>query len=113
MTFGDMGLRERLGGEWWLTLNMEVHGEGGILVSLLGAFRVGLWKNIRRGWGKLCSHTRFEKWVMALRLDSERIFGVGIWPLRMPFQFYLVFLVQRMLLLRLTWIFLKALFSGM
>jgi hypothetical protein len=31
-----MGLRERLGGEWWWTLNMEVHEEGGVLVSLLG-----------------------------------------------------------------------------
>lgn len=23
-------------------------------------FGVGLWKNIRRGWGKFCSHTKFE-----------------------------------------------------
>jgi hypothetical protein len=27
------GLRERLGGGWWWTLNMEVYGEGGVLVS--------------------------------------------------------------------------------
>jgi hypothetical protein len=33
--FGVMGLRERLCGEWW-TLNMEVLGEGSVLVSLLG-----------------------------------------------------------------------------
>jgi hypothetical protein len=26
----------------------------------LGAFGVGLWKNIRRGWEKFSSHTRFE-----------------------------------------------------
>jgi hypothetical protein len=24
--FGGMGMRERLGEEWWWTLNMEVHG---------------------------------------------------------------------------------------
>jgi hypothetical protein len=23
-------------------------------------YGVGLWKNIRRGWGKFSSHTRFE-----------------------------------------------------
>jgi hypothetical protein len=34
-----MGLRERLGGEWLWTLNIEAHGEGGVLVSLLG--RIG------------------------------------------------------------------------
>lgn len=39
---------------------------------------------------------------MALRLDSKMISGVGIWPLRKPFQFYLVLLVQMMLLLQLT-----------
>jgi hypothetical protein len=26
----------------------------------IGAYGVGLLKNIRRGWGKLCSHTKFE-----------------------------------------------------
>jgi hypothetical protein len=26
----------------------------------VGAYGVGLWKNIRRGWGKFYSHTRFE-----------------------------------------------------
>jgi hypothetical protein len=31
-----MGLKERLCGKWWWTLNMEVHGEGGVLVRLLG-----------------------------------------------------------------------------
>jgi hypothetical protein len=49
---------------------------------------------------------------MALRLDSDMIFGVGIWPLRKHFQFYLVLLALRMLLLRLTWNFLEVLFSG-
>jgi hypothetical protein len=31
------------------------------------------------------------KWKLALRLDSSMISGVGMWPLRMPFLFYLVF----------------------
>jgi hypothetical protein len=38
---------------------------------------------------------------MVLRLHSSAIFDVGIWPLRMHFQFSLVLLVQRMLLLQL------------
>jgi hypothetical protein len=29
-----------LGGGWWCTLNTEVHGEGGVLVSLSGQ---GVW----------------------------------------------------------------------
>jgi hypothetical protein len=34
--FGDMGLRERLGGEWWWILNMKVCEKGSVIVSLLG-----------------------------------------------------------------------------
>jgi hypothetical protein len=30
---------------------MKAHGDGGVLVSLLGAYRLGLWKNIMRGRG--------------------------------------------------------------
>jgi hypothetical protein len=26
----------------------------------IGPYRVGLWKNIMRGWGKFCSHTSFD-----------------------------------------------------
>jgi hypothetical protein len=26
----------------------------------VGAYGMGLWKNIMRGWGKFSSHTRFE-----------------------------------------------------
>lgn len=48
---------------------------------------------------------------MALRLDSGTIFDVGIWPLRTYFQFHLVLLVQKMLLLRLTWPFLDVSFN--
>jgi hypothetical protein len=47
-----MGLGERLGGEWRWTVNLAVHGMGGVLLSLLEAFGVGLWKNIRKGWEK-------------------------------------------------------------
>jgi hypothetical protein len=80
--------------------------------ELVGAYRVGLWKNIRRGLGEFYNHARFE-WVIVSRLGSSMICGLGIWPLRMPFQFYLVLLVQRMLLLRLTWKFLEVPLSGM
>jgi len=59
-SFGDMGLREGFGGEWWWTLNMNDRGEGGVLVSFLGRMGWGLWKNIRRVWGKFYNHTRFE-----------------------------------------------------
>jgi hypothetical protein len=45
-----MGLRERLGGEWWWTLNMAVHGEGGVLVSLLGRME-WVYKRILGGVG--------------------------------------------------------------
>jgi hypothetical protein len=39
---------------------------------------------------------------MAPRLNSSTIIGVGIQPLRMSFQFYMVLLALRMLLLRLV-----------
>jgi len=51
-----MCIRERLGGEWRWTLNLVVHGVGGSLEP----FGVGLWKNIKRGWENILSHTRFE-----------------------------------------------------
>jgi hypothetical protein len=31
-----MRIRDRLGGEWWSTLNLIVHGVGSVLMSLLG-----------------------------------------------------------------------------
>jgi hypothetical protein len=43
---------------WW-TLNLAIHGVGGVLMSLLER-KVGLWKNIKRDWRKFSSHTRFE-----------------------------------------------------
>jgi hypothetical protein len=32
----------------------------GVDVDVHGLYRVGLWKNIKRGWGEFSSHTRFE-----------------------------------------------------
>jgi hypothetical protein len=55
-----MRLREKLGGEWWWTLNLVIHGMSGVLMSPLGRMGVGLWKNIRQGLGKFSSHTKFE-----------------------------------------------------
>jgi hypothetical protein len=42
---------------------------------------------------------------MVSRLGSGIIFGVGIWPFKKLFQFYLVILAQKMFLLQLTCIF--------
>jgi len=65
----------------------------------VGAYGVGLWKNIRRGWENFAV-TLDLRWEMTPMLDSGIIFGVGIWPLRM-------------LLLLLTWNFLEVPFSEM
>jgi hypothetical protein len=57
----------------------------------IGPYEVGLWKNIKRGWGSFVVIPDLN-WKMALRLDSDMIFGVGIQPLRKPLWFYLVLL---------------------
>jgi hypothetical protein len=49
---------------------------------------------------------------MAPKLDYSMINGVGMWPLKKPFHIYLVLLVQRMPLLRVTWSFMVAPISG-
>jgi hypothetical protein len=75
---------------------MEVHREGGVLVSLLGC--IGwVYGRILGGVGKRFVVTPDLKWEIALRFNSGMIFGVGIWPLWMHFQFYLILLAQRML----------------
>jgi hypothetical protein len=33
---------------------------GSLKKEQIGVYGVGLWKNIMRGWGKFCNHTRFE-----------------------------------------------------
>jgi hypothetical protein len=43
----------------------------------IGAYRVGLWKNIRRGWRSLVVMLDL-RWEMVPRLDFGMIFGVGI-----------------------------------
>ena len=46
-----------------------------------------------RGWGKFCSHAKFEVGDgFKIRFWRDMIFGAGIRPLRKPFQFYLVLL---------------------
>jgi hypothetical protein len=57
-----------------------------------GVFRVGLWKNIRKGWENFLCHTKFAVG------DGSRIsFWHDKWcgdvALRQLFQFYLVLLV--------------------
>jgi hypothetical protein len=104
-----MGLRERFSGEWWWPLTMEVHGKGGVLVSLLRCMG-WVYGRILGGVGESFLDLR---WAMAPRLDFDMIFGAGIWPLRMSFQFYLVLLAQKMLLLQFTSNFLEVLFSEM
>jgi hypothetical protein len=65
--FGAMGLRERLGGEWWWTLNMEVHGEGGVLVSLSGCMG-WVYGRILGGIGFCCLVLRDLRELRALGL---------------------------------------------
>jgi len=91
-------LRERLGGEWWLTINLEVHEVGGVRMSLMG-WGYG---RILGGVGGSFQVIPYLKWEMALRLDFDMIYGVGMWHIRKPFQIYMVLLVQRMLLLWLS-----------
>jgi len=54
-----------------------------------GLFGVGLWKNIRRVWGKFASYTRFEVGD-GLRLDFGMTSGVEIRPSRKLFLFCIV-----------------------
>jgi hypothetical protein len=64
-------------------------------------FGVELWKFIRKSGGT--SRVTLDlRWEKALRLDSCMISGVGIWPLRKFFQFYLALLAKRMPLLQIT-----------
>jgi hypothetical protein len=53
-------MREMLGGELWWTLNMVVIGVGRCSNEPSWDLCSGLWKDIRRGWRKFSSHTRFE-----------------------------------------------------
>jgi hypothetical protein len=56
--FGTMGLRE----SWWRGVDSKYISSWGQWYSSepIGTYGVSLWKNIRRGWEKFCSQTRFE-----------------------------------------------------
>jgi hypothetical protein len=54
---------------------MEVHGEGGALVSLFGG------GGVTRSFLVILD----MRWEMASILDFGMIYGVRIWPLRKPF----------------------------
>jgi hypothetical protein len=48
---------------WWRAVvdsKYESSWGGWCSSELVGAYWVSLWKNIRKGWGKFCHHTRFE-----------------------------------------------------
>jgi hypothetical protein len=47
-----MGLREKFGGRWLWTLNMELHREGGVLVSLSRHMK-WVYGRILKGVGKV------------------------------------------------------------
>ena len=66
---------------------MEVLGEGGVLVSLLGCLG-RLYGKILEGVGESSMVTPNLKWMMVPMLGSSMIFGVRIW--RMLKSFYSV-----------------------
>jgi hypothetical protein len=74
-----MGLRERLVGEWQWILSMEVHGEGGVLVSLLECMGWVYERILGKVGGNFVVIPNLS-WEMALRLDFSMISGVGIGP---------------------------------
>jgi hypothetical protein len=49
---------------------------------------------------------------MAPRLNFDMISSVGMWPIRKPYQIYLVLPAQKMALLQLTWSFMVVPISG-
>jgi len=99
-----MCMRERLGGEWRGTLNLVVCGVDGVLLSLLVRLEWG-YGRILRGVGGIFCITSDLRWKIAQRLDSGMISGVRMWPLRKPFQTYLVLPTQMMPLSQPTWSF--------
>jgi hypothetical protein len=65
--FGGMSLRER--GLWRVVVDSKYGSSwgGGCSSEPIGAYGMGLWKNIWRGWEKFCSHTKFEVEVLCKR----------------------------------------------
>jgi hypothetical protein len=77
----------------------------------LQAHGVGLWKNIRRGWGKLSSHTRFEVGE-GFNVRFWHDLWCGDMTLKDAFPVLFGIVCVRMLLLRRTWSFLVVPISG-
>jgi Co/Zn/Cd efflux system component len=54
-----MCMREGLGGSLLMDAKYGTAWAGWYSLDPLWSHRVGLWKNIRKGWSLFCSHTRF------------------------------------------------------
>jgi hypothetical protein len=89
---------------------LAVHGEGGVLMSLLGRIWWG-YGRLLGSYGKFSSHTRLE-----LGDGSKVRFWHDLWcgymSLKRAFLGLYGIACARMLLLWLTWNFLVVLFSG-
>jgi hypothetical protein len=79
-----MGLRERLGGDLRWTLNLEVYGVGGVLLSLL--------EHLGWGYGRISGKNGRISCVIPIlwwEMDPELVFGkisdAGMWLLRQLF----------------------------
>jgi hypothetical protein len=83
---------------------MEVYGEGGILVSLVVLKGWVYGKTLGRGWGKFCSHTKFDVGD-GYKISFWHDRWCGDIALKEAFPIYLVLLMQRMLLLGRSCIF--------
>jgi hypothetical protein len=79
-------------------------------IEPVGAFGVGLWKNIRKGWDTFSGFVRFEVGI------GLRQFWHDLWCentiLKEVFLVLLVLLVRRMPQLRIIWRFWVVLLSG-
>jgi hypothetical protein len=71
-----MWMRERLRGELWGTLNLAVHGVGGVQMTLLGRMRWG-YGRISEGVGESFQAILDLRWEMAPRLDSRMICAIA------------------------------------
>lgn len=76
----------KYGSAWGEWCSNEVHG----------LYGVGIWKNIRRGWGELSSHIGFEMGVTP-KFNFGMIFVARIKPSRQLFWTCLALPVLRML----------------
>jgi hypothetical protein len=105
-----MLMREKLGEELWWMLNFGSAWYGWCSNEPIGAYGVGLWKNIRRGWEKFHCHNKFEVGVgskvrfwhdlwcrdKALNEAVPDLYGIacGMMPLLRPAWNFLVALIS-------------------